>query len=346
MKTLARAVLAHAGVLLSLFAAAPRARAEPSAEVRVAAAALFEDGRRLLAERRYAEACPKLEESQRMDPGMGTLYNLALCYEATNRTASAWVSFRDVAAAARAAGQLDREKVARSKASALEPQLAKLEISVPRGAATVGVEVTRDGTPVSRALWGTAVPVDPGSYVIRASAAGKTPWQTTVHLEQPGAVVVVEVPALAEQNVSETPDSLTPRAAPVDGEATGTGEATRTTSHRWERPTGTAAVGLGAVGMGVATGLGFIAKGKFNQSAPDCPSSDRCTPDGASLRNDAVGIGNLGTAVFVGGAVVAAAGVVLWIAAPPSSLESSASHRLIPPELGIGPAAIALRGSF
>jgi Flp pilus assembly protein TadD len=36
---------------------------------RVLAAALFRDGRALIAERRYSEACPKLQESQRLDPG-------------------------------------------------------------------------------------------------------------------------------------------------------------------------------------------------------------------------------------------------------------------------------------
>src|SRR3954470_7719713 len=97
------------------------ALAQPSPDARAAAAALFEDGRRLMGENKYAEACPKLEESQRVDPGMGTLYNLSVCFEAIGRTASAWVGFREVAQMASAAGQSDREKAARGKASALEP---------------------------------------------------------------------------------------------------------------------------------------------------------------------------------------------------------------------------------
>src|SRR5262245_4366437 len=110
-----------AGLGLAVLVAAAPALAQPSPDARAAAAALFEDGKRLMGENKYAEACPKLEESQRIDPGMGTLYNLSVCFEATGRTASAWVGFREVAQLAAASGQSEREKAARGKASALEP---------------------------------------------------------------------------------------------------------------------------------------------------------------------------------------------------------------------------------
>ena len=55
-----------------------------------AARALFAEGRNLMADERYAEACPKFEESLRLDHGMGTQFNLAHCWEKLGRTASAW----------------------------------------------------------------------------------------------------------------------------------------------------------------------------------------------------------------------------------------------------------------
>src|SRR5258708_37292521 len=59
----------------------------------VAARTLFDEGRKLLADGKYDAACPKLEESQRLDPGMGTLVNLAECWEHIGRTALAWARF-------------------------------------------------------------------------------------------------------------------------------------------------------------------------------------------------------------------------------------------------------------
>src|SRR5260221_11014313 len=59
----------------------------------VAARTLFDEGRKLLADGKYDAACPKLEESQRLDPGTGTLFNLADCWEQIGRTASAWARF-------------------------------------------------------------------------------------------------------------------------------------------------------------------------------------------------------------------------------------------------------------
>src|SRR4051794_25809493 len=63
-----------------------------------AARALFAEARKLMAAERYDEACPKFEESLRLDQGIGTQFNLAHCWEKQGRTASAWGMFLDVAA--------------------------------------------------------------------------------------------------------------------------------------------------------------------------------------------------------------------------------------------------------
>src|SRR5262252_9083843 len=95
-----------------------------------AARALFMEGRKLAASGDYTRACAKFEASYQLDPGIGTNFNLADCYEHTGRIASAWTRFLEVAAATRLANQPERERIARARAGALEPRLAHLVVNV------------------------------------------------------------------------------------------------------------------------------------------------------------------------------------------------------------------------
>ncbi len=158
-----------------------------------AAQALFEQGKKLMAEKKYAEACPKFEESQKQDPGLGTQTNLAICYESMGRTATAWSLYLDVASQAKATNQADREKKARDAAKALEPKLAKLTIQVDSPAASI--EVKRNGEPVNQAMWGTPIPVDPGEIKLTAIAPDRKLWEKSVTIDKPGETTVT-VPAL------------------------------------------------------------------------------------------------------------------------------------------------------
>jgi hypothetical protein len=170
-----------------------------------AARALFAEGRSLMKDDRYAEACPKFEESLRLDHGMGTQFNLAHCWEKLGRTASAWALFLDVAAAAKASNQQQREAAARERAKALEPRLTRLRIDIPSAPAEAKVE--RDGHDVGKAAWGMAVPVDPGTHVVSVSAPGKNTWTDEIDVPATSRTFSVTVPALT--------DAPAPVAAPV-----------------------------------------------------------------------------------------------------------------------------------
>jgi hypothetical protein len=68
-----------ASVLATAFLSAPLiAFADPTPEDKAAATTLFKQGRELMEAKRWSEACRKLEESQRLDPGGGTLLNVGV----------------------------------------------------------------------------------------------------------------------------------------------------------------------------------------------------------------------------------------------------------------------------
>src|SRR5687768_7618823 len=79
---------------------------------KAAAEALFDQGVRLMKQNNFADACPKLEESDRIDPAVGTLLYLGECYERVGKTASAWATFREAASIANNSNQADRARVA------------------------------------------------------------------------------------------------------------------------------------------------------------------------------------------------------------------------------------------
>ncbi|HET9930303.1 MAG TPA: hypothetical protein VFQ35_06440, partial [Polyangiaceae bacterium] len=69
------------------------------------AEALFRAGRAAMREHRLGDACDKFSESQRVEPKIGTLLNLALCHEQQGRLATAWAELRLAQAQAEALGK-------------------------------------------------------------------------------------------------------------------------------------------------------------------------------------------------------------------------------------------------
>jgi serine/threonine-protein kinase len=232
---------------------------------------LFAEGRKLAAEGNFEAACPKFEESQRLLPGIGTLFNLADCWEHLGRTASAWSRFLDVAALAQRSHEYDRERVARERAAALEPKLARLTINVAQP--VEGLELRRSELVVGRALWGTPMPVDPGSYTIAASAPSKLGVSIEVQID-PGEQEIVNVPALE----AATPEPPRPAPAPVQAQPVVKDtpppppppppEETpkQTTTSPWVYVLG----GAGLAGIAVGTTFGLMAMSKNDEALETC----------------------------------------------------------------------------
>src|SRR5512132_2297148 len=194
---------------LALVTAGRPALAQSTSEK--AAQQAFDEGMKLLDKGKTADACPKLEESQRLDPAMGTQFRLAECWEKLGRTASAWALFRQVVSEAQAAGREDRAAVSIARAAALEPRLTKISILVAPSARVPGLIVRRDGAVVDEALWGRGVAVDPGDHLISASAPGKKSWEAQQQARS--GLVEVTIPMLAPG--AGAPDEKSPSA--IDG---------------------------------------------------------------------------------------------------------------------------------
>lgn len=170
---------------------------------------LFQEGKKQMAAGNFAEACPKFQESQRLDPGTGTLLNWGLCLKDSGKPATAWVVFNQAVAAARAENRADRVSLAQSEIDKLETTMPRLAVVVPTDADAPGLVVTLDGSTISAATRGVATPVDPGEHVVTASAPQRKTWTTTVNVPAAAQTQQVVIPVL-ELGSSDAPPPPTP----------------------------------------------------------------------------------------------------------------------------------------
>ena len=304
------------GFFVALMLLAQPAAADPSISDKAAAETLFVEARKLLAAGKYAEACKALTDSQRLDPGVGTLLNLGRCYEKLGKTASAWTMYREATAAARASRQPAREKNARTAAEALEPKLAKLTLVVTGLETTPQLQVTRDGEVVNQAVWGSAVAIDPGPHQLEASAPGRKPWRGQMTAE-PGKIITVTVPTL-EPDAAAAMARVAKPSAPVPSKAAApppaADEVSRPAGLGAQRVVAIVAAGGGLVSTAVAGYYGLRAQSTFKSA--DCDGNNSCTQAGLETQDRALGYGRTATVALAGGLVAIATGVVLWVTAP------------------------------
>lgn len=178
--------------VLTLLVVTAIAHAQPAG---AQAEALFRQGRELMAQGKLAEACSAFEESQKLDPAVTTLLNLASCREQRGQLASAWGLFLEAERETRPATDAAAKKlhdVAQDHASKLEPRLSKLTIAV--ATPVDGLEVTRDKDAQAPVTWNRALPIDGGTYTITAKAPGTATWSTHVTVAPERDAKTVEVP--------------------------------------------------------------------------------------------------------------------------------------------------------
>jgi hypothetical protein len=326
---------------------------EPAFAQKAEANLLFDEGRRAMASHDYAQAVAKLEQSQALDPAVGTLLNLAECYVALGRTTSAWSTYRGAASLAVSTKQPERERYASRKAQELESKLSRLEVIIEPSARVPGLSVTRSGVPIPEGLWGAAVPVDPGVQHLEAKAPGRATWTLDVQVDAGAAKVRVQVPPLA--TVPAAPTTAPPAPAPISTPAVGGSVelepapgAAAPPAEDARRDSGSSLPTIGWItaGVGAVTtlaGVVFYVNGRMQISDANCPSQVcvRGTGD-KSLHDDGRASEKLGIGLGVAGLAIAGAGVVLALSAPgPRETKRAAALSLV-----LAPRSVDLRATW
>lgn len=313
-----------AAILAAVLATSSVAQADTAA-----AEVLFEEGRRLLAAKDFAAACPKLRESHRIDPGIGVLLYLGDCYAGAGQTASAWSTYREAEAGARKASQPDREKIAHDKAAALEPQLSRVVLSVADGVDPTGISVRLGEQTLGAATLGVALPVDPGRYDLQVTTGDGRRFTQSIEVTAGGP----------EQRIVLTPPAT---GAPTSASAAPSTSDDAIEGSAWngQKTAAVASLGVGAVGVGIGAVFGLLASGSWSDADALCGPGDprQCTPAGAELGEDASTQALVSTLGFGVGVAGIAAGVVLWLTAPGD--DPTAAVRVSP---HVGPTSAGLQ---
>lgn len=309
----------------ALGAAATPAQAQPSPTDAALAESLFRDARKLMGEGRYAEACPKLKESQRLDPGGGTLLNLALCHAGEGKTATAWVELKEAQGAARRDGRSDREQVINKSLAELEPRLSMVNVHVSDEARAASVTVKLDGAPLGPAAWDASFPVDPGNHSIEAGAPAHTTFHLSFTLGADHDLAKLTIPALALAPVA-TPATPPSRA----------GSRQKTAGYI------VGSVGLAGLVLGAVFGAGAISKEKeAEKTCNESTCSDQAGLDASKQASQNALLSNLSFGI---GAAGVAAGVILVLTAKKPA-EKAAASRFVP-SVGREGGGLVWQGSF
>lgn len=275
------------------------------------AEALYQEALAAMDAHDYTKACPGLERVVLLRPGaIGAKLELATCYEAQDKLASAFNEYSLVQRLATASGQERRREKAAARARDIEARLAFFTLVVsPEAAGLRELAITMDEVAIPRQEWGRPIPIDAGKHTLSASAPGRKTWSTVVLVEKDGVRVSVRV---------ETPVPAPAQTLPKPKEIP---------TRSWQRPLAFAALETGALGIAVGGVLGVRAIFKNDESnrGGHCLAANRCDEIGYPVRKEAIALADASTATIAVGAAALAASVVLFATAPKTGRARSVS---------------------
>ena len=303
---------------------------------------LFNEGRTLAAQGKWADACPKFEASLQRDPALGTRLNLATCDLHIGKLATAWGLFREAADLAKKANDMKRADYAIQQAASLEPRLPKLVITV-QVTSPSGMVVQRDGAAVASAELGVALYVDPGTHEVTASAPGYQSVTTKIVAEEAKTATITLPELVAKPEETKPAGGDKPVEKPISDDAP---EPAPVSPTRKYIAYGVGGGGIAMVGVGLVFGAQAMSK---NSKAKDlCGSDLDCSGDnfaeGQQLIHDGRTRGTVATIFVAAGLAAIGAGVALYLTAPHAS--EQARQTAIVPTIDRNGAGLGVVGRF
>jgi hypothetical protein len=298
-----------------------------------AATSLFEEGRVAANKGDLVTACAKFAESERLDPKVGTLLNLAQCEEKLGRLLSARQHWLEAIALATTAKD-DRLAVAQQRLAALQPLIPRITVKVSGTASAVVVQ--RDGELFPADLIGLPQLIDPGDHRFEISAEGRGTTTTKVTIAQGDRLEVVLTVAPAKADAPTAPPVI---AGPVVPASTPPSTPPRDAGGLPSQKVFALAIGAaGVVAVGVGVGFGLHALSRYDDSEPFCDDRDGCDDEGLGIRKDARRAATWSTVGFAVGLGALAGATVLWLTAPKANAPSA--------KIAIGPSGFVLEGRW
>lgn len=320
-----RHVIVAVAVAVVVLAAAGAARADDRGK----ADKLFKQGKKLMADKRYADACQAFEQSFKLDPGIGAQLNIGHCYEEWGKLALAYRSYSRAEQMAKDAHDARVAKI-HERIENLDSLVPRLTLNAPDGAVTSDLTITLDGKPFDVASLGKPELVDPGPHQIEYVVAG-TKKTKVVPLERGGSSeVMLEVPARVarprvtpEHEPAREPARVRTVSAPAD-------------PGRSRRLAAYVVGGAGLAAYGVSSYLTLSARSSYKDAlAQHCMGqTTTCDSTGLAQTHSARTRANIATGVFIGGSLAIAGGLVLYFTAPHARRPRDERALYLAPSLG------------
>ena len=306
--------------------------------------ALYNQGKELIAQKKYHDACERFAASYKLDENQNTMVALAACHDLEGKTATAWGEYLQVAQKGRGTPAAD---YATDQAKAIEPKLLKVKLDMKLVPSDVALKI--DGVAYPKDVIGADLPLDPGEHDIEAKAAGKHDWAKHFKLTAAASPLTVNV-----SMEDMTPEELEAEKHRLAGPSGNAEEITPGDPVKRWIGVGLIAAGVGALAYGVYALVAAIDNtSKFKSEGEGLPSCSGTVLTAChALDSSGLTYADRANRFYVQMGVVGGIGIVAATVGTILVLTSFESKRVVKrdvrltPAFGAGYAGFSLAGSF